>query len=136
MFAKALMSVPGRHLQGGTPARPDAWKQGSGADPAGCVLQAAAFVQASPANVAATITPQHILWNRNALFQARPSSGQSLHRGYRAHLLPCRGSHVGKCEGQDLCAHCRVITPYGDICWTLCTANALPTPLCRCLQSR
>ena len=30
--------------------------------------EAAAFVAAAPANVAATITPQHLLWSRNALF--------------------------------------------------------------------
>ena len=30
--------------------------------------QAAAFVAAAPKNVAASITPQHILWNRNSLF--------------------------------------------------------------------
>ena len=30
--------------------------------------EAAAFVGAAPANVAATITPQHLLWSRNALF--------------------------------------------------------------------
>jgi dihydroorotase len=29
---------------------------------------AAAFVAAAPANIAATITPQHMLLNRNALF--------------------------------------------------------------------
>ncbi len=32
------------------------------------------FVASSPQNVAATITPQHITLNRNALFQARPFS--------------------------------------------------------------
>ena len=96
MFAKALLSFPSRHLQDCTAARPDAWKQGSGVDldPAGSVLQAAAFVQSSPAKMAATITPQHILWNRNALFQARPLSEQSLQCRYRAHPLPCRRSHV------------------------------------------
>ena len=30
--------------------------------------QAAEFVAAAPENVAASITPQHILWNRNSLF--------------------------------------------------------------------
>jgi dihydroorotase len=30
--------------------------------------EAAEFVAAAPANVAATITPQHLLWSRNALF--------------------------------------------------------------------
>ncbi|NDP43211.1 MAG: dihydroorotase [Aromatoleum sp.] len=30
--------------------------------------EAAAFVAAAPGNVAATITPQHLLWSRNALF--------------------------------------------------------------------
>lgn len=30
--------------------------------------QAAEFVAAAPKNVAASITPQHILWNRNSLF--------------------------------------------------------------------
>ena len=30
--------------------------------------QAAEFVASAPANVAASITPQHILWNRNSLF--------------------------------------------------------------------
>ncbi len=30
--------------------------------------QAATFVAAAPKNVAASITPQHILWNRNSLF--------------------------------------------------------------------
>ncbi|CAM9095178.1 unnamed protein product [Ectocarpus fasciculatus] len=33
--------------------------------------EAVAFVTAAPANVAATITPQHLLYNRNAIFQAR-----------------------------------------------------------------
>ena len=31
--------------------------------------QAVNFVAAAPPNVAATITPQHMLYNRNALFQ-------------------------------------------------------------------
>jgi len=31
--------------------------------------EAVAFVTAAPANVAATITPQHLLYNRNAIFQ-------------------------------------------------------------------
>ncbi len=31
--------------------------------------EAAAFVAEAPANVAATITPQHLLWSRNALFE-------------------------------------------------------------------
>lgn len=33
--------------------------------------EAVAFVTAAPANVAATITPQHLLYNRNAIFQVR-----------------------------------------------------------------
>lgn len=33
---------------------------------------AAEFVAAGPPTLAATITPQHMLMNRNALFQARP----------------------------------------------------------------
>lgn len=36
--------------------------------------EAVAFVTAAPANVAATITPQHLLYNRNAIFQVRCSS--------------------------------------------------------------
>ena len=31
--------------------------------------EAVAFVTAAPPNVAATITPQHLLYNRNAIFQ-------------------------------------------------------------------
>jgi dihydroorotase len=33
---------------------------------------AAEFVAAAPPNVAATVTPQHMLLNRNALFVVRP----------------------------------------------------------------
>ena len=33
--------------------------------------QAAEFVASAPSNVAATVTPQHMLYNRNALFQVR-----------------------------------------------------------------
>ena len=33
--------------------------------------EAVAFVTAASANVAATITPQHLLYNRNAIFQVR-----------------------------------------------------------------
>lgn len=33
--------------------------------------EAVAFVTAAPPNVAATITPQHLLYNRNAIFQVR-----------------------------------------------------------------
>ncbi len=33
--------------------------------------EAVAFVTAAPANVAATITPQHLLYNRNAIFQVQ-----------------------------------------------------------------
>ena len=36
------------------------------------------FVSSSPKNVAATITPQHIVLNRNSLFQARIYQPQSL----------------------------------------------------------
>jgi dihydroorotase len=33
-----------------------------------CIQDAAEFVASAPANIAATITPQHMLLNRNALF--------------------------------------------------------------------
>lgn len=33
--------------------------------------QAVDFVTSAPANVAATITPQHLLYNRNAIFQVQ-----------------------------------------------------------------
>ena len=39
--------------------------------------QAVKFVAAAPDNVAATVTPQHMLYNRNALFQVGPQGCKS-----------------------------------------------------------
>jgi len=36
--------------------------------PSVCAQDAAEFVAAAPPNIAATVTPQHMLLNRNALF--------------------------------------------------------------------
>ena len=51
--------------------------------------QAAQFVQAAPPNVAATITPQHLLWNRNALFKVHIWLGPAMQQpvGYNLRYL-------------------------------------------------
>lgn len=53
---------------------------------------AAEFVAAGPASLAASVTPQHLLLNRNALFLVPPPfRGAVWHdvRGWRLHALPC-----------------------------------------------
>ena len=51
--------------------------------------QAVNFVASAPDNVAATVTPQHMLYNRNALFQVGG-------RGYDLDLQVVRDSSWGK----------------------------------------
>lgn len=50
---------------------------------------AAEFVAAAPANVAATITPQHMLLNRNALFVVRTRRRTRARAGARAARRSC-----------------------------------------------
>ena len=72
---------------------------------------AAEFVAAGPASLAASVTPQHLLLNRNALFLVHPLfRGVAWHdvQGWRLHALPllghdCLPPHSHCCLWLQLC---------------------------------
>lgn len=96
--------------------------------------EAAEFVAAAPANVAATITPQHLLWSRNALFAGGlhphfyclPILKRETHR--RALVKAATSGNPKFFLGTDSAPHARH-TKEGACCGAGCYSAPLALPL-------